>query len=152
MQLTQKETSLLKDLLSQEKLCVQKYQKASSCAHDPQLTQLFNEIVTQEQTHAKTLQQMQDGIAPMMGQQQQKQQPPKPQKSECDEQQKQEDAILCQDLLATEKYVSSSYNTSIFEFRDTGMRDALNHIQKEEQEHGKRIYDYMAVNGMYQTN
>jgi len=29
------------------------------------------------------------------------------------------------------------------------MRDALNHIQKEEQEHGKMLYDYMSVNGMY---
>ena len=32
---------------------------------------------------------------------------------------------------------------------DAGMRDALNHIQKEEQEHGKKLYDYMSQNGMY---
>jgi len=153
MQLTQKETSLLKDLHSQEKLCVQKYQEAAQRAHDPQLTQIFNEIVTEEQNHGKTLQQMQDGIAPMPGQsQQQKPQPPRPQKSQCDTQQRQEDGMLCQDLLATEKYVSGTYNTSLFEFRDTGMRDALNHIQKEEQEHGKRLFDYMMVNGLYQAS
>ena len=62
---------------------------------------------------------------------------------------KQQDAYLCQDLLATEKHVSSVYNTGIFEFKDAGMRDALNHIQKEEQEHGKKLYDYMSQNGMY---
>ena len=27
-------------------------------------------------------------------------------------------------------------------------RDVLNHIQKEEQQHGKQLYDYMAAHGM----
>ena len=36
MQLTQKETDLLKDLKSQEKLCVEKYTKYASQALDPQ--------------------------------------------------------------------------------------------------------------------
>ena len=71
------------------------------------------------------------------------------QPSGCTAQQKQQDAFLCTDLLSNEKYVSSSYDTSIFEFRDSSIRSALNHIQKEEQEHGKMIYDYMAQNGMY---
>ena len=63
--------------------------------------------------------------------------------------QNQDDKILCTDLLSTEKYVSSTYNTAIFEFRDENVRNVLNHIQKEEQEHGKKIYDYMASHGMY---
>ena len=62
---------------------------------------------------------------------------------------KQNDAYLCSDALTTEKYVSSDYNISIFEFTENNIRDVLNHIQKEEQEHGKAIYDYMAQNGMY---
>jgi hypothetical protein len=28
----------------------------------------------------------------------------------------------------------------------------LNAIQKQEQNHGKTLYDYMSVNGMYQVN
>ena len=32
------------------------------------------------------------------------------------------------------------------------VRQTLNHIQKEEQEHGKLLYDYMKVNGMYEAN
>ena len=52
--------------------------------------------------------------------------------------------------LAGEKHVSGLYDTSVFEFRDGQARNVLNHIQKEEQEHGKQLYDYMTVNGMYQ--
>ena len=59
------------------------------------------------------------------------------------------DKLLCQDALSTEKYVSSTYNNSIFEFRDTNIRQVLNHIQKEEQEHGEEIYNYMNKHGMY---
>ena len=59
------------------------------------------------------------------------------------------DKMLCQDSLSTEKYVSSTYNTAIFEFRDTNARQVLNHIQKEEQEHGEQIYNYMNQHGMY---
>ncbi|MDP4118719.1 MAG: spore coat protein [Bacillota bacterium] len=69
--------------------------------------------------------------------------------SNCSAEDKQKDKYLCQDALTTEKHVSSSYNTSIFEFKDTGFRDALNHIQKEEQQHGEQIYNYMSQNGMY---
>ena len=60
-----------------------------------------------------------------------------------------QDEYLCQDLLSTEKHVSSAYNTAIFEFKDAGMRSALNHIQKEEQEHGKKLYDYMSQHNIY---
>ena len=49
----------------------------------------------------------------------------------------------------TEKYVSGTYDTSIFEFRDANIRQALNHIQKEEQQHGEDIFNYMQSKGMY---
>jgi spore coat protein CotF len=64
-------------------------------------------------------------------------------------QSKQKDSYLCTDLLSTEKHVSSVYNTAVFEFKDTNIRNVLNHIQKEEQQHGEQIYNYMAQNGMY---
>lgn len=59
------------------------------------------------------------------------------------------DKDLCSDILMTEKFVSGAYNTAIFEFRDTAIRDALNHIQKEEQQHGESVYKYMESKGMY---
>ena len=55
---------------------------------------------------------------------------------------------MLKDALDTEKHVSSVYDTCIFEFTDAGARSALNHIQKEEQEHGQMLYDYMAAHGM----
>ena len=47
------------------------------------------------------------------------------------------------------KLYDSMYNTAIFEFKDVGIRNVLNHIQKDEQEHGQQIYNYMSQNGMY---
>lgn len=61
------------------------------------------------------------------------------------------DKDLCTDMLMTEKYVSGAYNTAIFEFRDPQVRNILNHIQKEEQQHGEAIFKYMENNGMYQA-
>ena len=149
MQLTQKETMFLKDLENQEKLCVEKYRRYARQAQDPQLIQLFEQLANDEQIHTETLQQMLAGTVPMTSGGQGKPHIPQPQASQCTAEQQQQDKYLCQDVLSMEKYVASAYNTGVFEFRDTGMRDALNHIQKEEQEHGKHIYDYMAVNGMY---
>jgi rubrerythrin len=63
---------------------------------------------------------------------------------------KQTDFDLVHDLLSTEKYVSSTYNTAIFEFNDSNIRQTLNHIQKEEQQHGEILYNYLKQNGAYQ--
>lgn len=61
----------------------------------------------------------------------------------------QNDAALCNDVLMTEKYISGTYDTTIFEFSDHNARQLLNHIQKDEQEHGEGIYNYMNQHGMY---
>ena len=71
------------------------------------------------------------------------------QMSSCSEEQKKSDAFLCKDALAMEKHVSGLYDTSIFEFSSPVLRDTLNHIQKEEQNHGEQLYEYMSKNNMY---
>ena len=151
MILTQKETMLLQDLKTQEQVCIEKYNQYAERANDPKLSQLLRTISSAEQQHLSTLEQMEKGTVPAMGggQKQPFQPPASAPASAVSPQGKQQDAYLCQDLLATEKHVSSVYNTGIFEVKDAGMRDALNHIQKEEQEHGKKLYDYMSQNGMY---
>ena len=53
------------------------------------------------------------------------------------------------DMLSTEKFVSGAYDTAIFECKDIAVRQVLNHIQKEEQEHGESIFKYMQSRGMY---
>lgn len=58
------------------------------------------------------------------------------------------DSLLCNDMLMTEKFVSGTYDTAIFEFKDTAIWQTLNHIQKEEQEHGEGLSQYMHSKGM----
>ena len=67
----------------------------------------------------------------------------------CNEQQKKTDGYLCADALALEKHASSLYDTSIFEFSAPELRNVLNSIQKDEQEHGEMLYSYMSQNNLY---
>ena len=169
IQWTQKEASLLQDLKGQEQLCVEKYNEYAQRAHDPELKNLFTSIGETEVGHLKTLTDMLNGQMPQQqaqgGQQNQQQgqqsqsgqqgaqgqqQVPDPgQRSQPLTPEMQQDAYLCKDLLADEKYVSSSYNTSIFEFSSPQARQILNGIQSAEQMHGEQLYAYMARHGMY---
>ncbi len=149
MTLTPKETSLLNDLKSQEQLCVEKYQKYSCEACAPELKNLFNEIATCEQGHLNTVTQMLSGTVP----------PVKPltgQNNNCcgkvnyaDARSANIDKFLLSDMLATEKHVSSAYDTAVFEFTCPDARKMLNRIQAEEQQHGEKIWAYMSANGFY---
>ena len=155
MQLTQKETSLIKDMTDQEKLCSEKYRKNASAAADPQLAELFNRLASVEDGHLNTLNEIASGSCPApsgKGQSASGAQSGGAQFTAfhtSQTQEKKNDAFLCSDLLAGEKHASHLYDTCIFEFTDDCVRQTLNHIQKEEQEHGKLIYDYMKTNGMY---
>lgn len=149
MQLTQREMDLLKDLQGQEKLCIDKYTKHSQAAMDVQLQNLFSEIGQIEQQHLDTLTQISSGTVPAMGGGAQSKPTFNATYGVSETPDKTNDSYLCTDLLAMEKHASSLYDTCIFEFADDSVRQVLNHIQKEEQEHGKKIYDYMATNSMY---
>lgn len=152
MTLTRKEQSLLKDLQNDEKLCVEKYQQAAQNANDPVLQQMFAAIGAEEQTHYDTVTQMLAGTVPEPKAAPKKQtKPADPQalRSTASRAQQKQDQYLLNDLLATEKYVSRGYDMSIFEFSDEKARQCLNHIQGEEQHHGKQLAAYMQANGMY---
>lgn len=153
IKLTQKEKMLLQDQKSHEEACVQKYQTYANQAQDPQLKQLFNAYATQEQQHLNTINQILNGQVPNTTQQGQQQGQQMNQSSMASSTQgtmyNPADAQLCTDLLMTEKYVSSTYNTTIFECTNTNVRQVLNHIQKEEQQHGEGIFNYMLSKGMY---
>ena len=152
MKLTQKESMLLQDLKTSEEICIEKYGQYAQKAEDQALADLFLTIRTKEEEHLKTINSLMDGTVPMMGGGQQNQQGGQSQPGDGKAAQKSHsktDEYLLKDALDTEKHVSSVYDTCIFEFTDPGARQALNHIQKEEQEHGKLIYDYMQANNMY---
>lgn len=151
--LTQKERKLLEDQKKHEEICIQKYTNYANLAQNPQLKQLFQTNATQEQQHYDSINQILSGQIPNMQQgqtQMQTQSQPNQQQSSLQgTMSSAADAALCQDMLMTEKYVSGTYDTTIFESTDSNVRQVLNHIQKEEQQHGESIFNYMQQNGMY---
>lgn len=172
LNLTEKERLLLEDQKRHEQICVEKYKAYANQAQDPALKQLFNSYSQQEQQHLNSVNQMLNGQVPATSSQQgqqstQSQQSMQSQQSAQNQQSvqnnmqnatssssqgaatSQSDKDLCTDMLMTEKFVSGAYDTTIFEFADPNARQVLNHIQKEEQEHGQGLFQYMQSNGMY---
>ena len=154
--LTQKEKTLLQDQKKNEEICIKKYNDYSNQAQDPQLKQIFNSNAQQEQQHLDTINQIMSGQVPNMNQNQQQQVQQGTQSQSTQGQQSasvgvgsNSDADLCNDILMTEKYVSGAYDTAIFEFSNANLRQTLNHIQKEEQQHGESVFKYMENKGLY---
>lgn len=168
MNFTTKERYLLEDLKSHEEICIQKYDNYANMVSCQELKSILQKTAQQEREHYNTVDQLLKGQMPAMGSQsggqqggsqmqmnqqpgmqmQSQQQPFQPQGST---NYNNSDKDLCTDLLMTEKYVSGTYDTSIFEFKDPQVRNILNHIQKEEQQHGEAIFKYMESKGMYQV-
>ncbi len=151
MNLTQKETTLLGDLKSQEQLCIEKYGKYATEAHDPELKALFEGLKANEQKHLETINQILSGSEVKMPAASPSAESAKLEckMSTCTQEEKQQDGYLCKDALSMEKHVSSVYNTTVFEFSSPILRDTLAHIQKEEQNHGERLYNYLSCNSLY---
>ena len=150
MTLTTKETDLLKDMKGQEQLCITKYEAYAERARAEELGGMFRALADVERTHLQTVNELLSGKVPSMsGGSSGMSGVSVPQAAYPDTETKKADAFLCADMLTTEKHVSSLYNTGIFEFSDPQARQALNHIQTEEQQHGLKIYEYMNKNGMY---
>lgn len=174
MQLSQKEKTLLKDQQSMEEVCVEKYNKYAQQTQCAELKQLFTNLANQEQNHYNTVTQLLQGGQPNIsqGNQMPQQQATNAMQQSGMSQQgggqsdggsqsadgnpsnasgNKDDKFLCSDLLATEKFVSGTYDTAVFEAVNPAVRQALQHIQKEEQQHGEQIFNYMHSHGMYQV-
>lgn len=152
--LSQKERLLLEDQRSHEQACIVKYSNYANQATDSQLKAIFNANLQSERTHLDSINQLLSGNVPQMnqqGSQQNNNQSQNQNQSMTSGVHNLSDCDMCTDILMTEKYVSGAYNTAIFEFRDTGVRDVLNHIQKEEQKHGESVFKYMESKGMYKV-
>ncbi len=151
MTLTQKERVGLKDALHDEHLCIQKYNGYAQKVQDPQLKQMFVQHAAQEQQHADTLQQILSNQQPAQSQsgqaQGQGQQPN--QANTYLNPSTEADMQLCTDLLMTENHVSGSYDNIVFATANPGIRQAVQHIQQEEQQHGADLINYMAQQGQF---
>ena len=156
--LSTKEQFLLQDQKSHEEQCILKYDNYANLAVDSQLKTIFRNNAQKEREHLQTINQLLNGQVPSMaGQSSANSQ------QQYGQEQTQQEAIdnsgvlgfkasdkdMCIDMLNTEKYVSSTYDTTIFECKSAQVRDVLNHIQKEEQKHGEAIFSYMQSKGMY---
>lgn len=162
--LSTKERYLLEDEKTHEEQCILKYDNYANLACDAQLKAVFRANGQKEREHLDTINQLLQGKVPSMagqgqntqvGNQNQGNQPQQvtSQQNTVDNSAsasiKMSDKDMCIDMLSTEKYVSGTYDTAIFEFSNAQVRDVLNHIQKEEQKHGEAIFAYMQSKGMY---
>lgn len=151
MALNQKEESLIKDLQEQEKLCIQKYTRYAEMANDQELKDLFNTLRENEISHYEALEALKsnDTTVPTIKHLKAAEYCPKGTHSQsCHSRSKEDDAFLCTDSIAIEKYVSTSYNENLFQFSSSAVRETLNQIQTDEQNHGEMIYKYKTANGM----
>jgi len=53
------------------------------------------------------------------------------------------------DSIMTEKYVSDAYNNAIIESVNQNIKQALQHIQQEEQDHAQLFFEAMHQRGWY---
>lgn len=151
MILTEKETSILKDLQTQEKVCMEHYNLCANTARDGGLKDLFSQIARDEQEHYQSLGKVLNGevpSAPPAASKADSYHPVAAYDSTSSQGDKQHDALLCSDSIGNEKMVSADYNSSLFQFGSGEIRKLLNHIQTEEQEHAEMIYKYKQQNGM----
>lgn len=150
MILKEKERSVIEDLQTQEKSCVEKYGKYAEQARDPEL-KIFSGIssrknrsimslcqwffpevclnVTVMTDQAKTISQKQS-IQPWVHRKINNTMP------------------FLQRIVSVQKLVSGTYNDDVFAFGDSGVRKLLADIQIEEQNHAEMLYKYKTVNGM----
>ncbi len=151
MILREKEKTAIQDLQTQEETCIKKYGKYSDEAKDPVLKDLFKNLQQKEQQHYDSLQQVLDGQVPSCNCNDSdgaNYDPKATYNSMTDSDDKKSDNFLVTDCIATEKLVSSEYNTDVFLFANAALRKLLADIQIEEQNHALMLYKYKTANGM----
>lgn len=152
MALTNKEQAYVEDNLNAEYLCIRKYEQYASLASDQQLKQMFTDLASKEHEHADTLKGMLSGSNITPQNIFESYTSPTGDQSNIQSSLGITDAQLLNDALATEKHVSSTYNTSVLESVDPNIRQQFQHIQKEEQEHAETLFNAMHSRGWYEVN
>lgn len=151
MVLTEKETTAIEDLKTQEMSCITKYTKYSGEAKDQVLQDLFTELAGYEQKHYDTLDQVLTGKVPECDCNDSKgldYEPKATYDALTNSADKKHDCFLATDCIGTEKLVSGEYNSDVFIFGDGKIRKLLADIQIEEQNHAEMLWKYKTVNGM----
>ena len=142
MILKEKEKTVIQDLQTQEKSCIEKYGKYAQQARDPELKSLFQTLQKKEQEHYDSLSQVLSGTVPQVNcndSDGRDYQPKAAYTSVMSSEDKEHDAFLATDCIGTEKLISGEYNSDVFAFEDSGVRKLLADIQVEEQNHAESL-------------
>ena len=142
MILKEKERTVIQDLQTQEKSCIEKYGKYAQQARDPELKSLFQTLQKKELSGTVPQVNCNDSDG-------RDYQPKAAYTSVMSSEDKEHDAFLATDCIGTEKLISGEYNSDVFAFEDSGVRKLLADIQVEEQNHAEMLYKYKTVNGMF---
>ena len=151
MILTEKETTAIKDLQTQEQSCIEKYRRYGSQAKDTVLQNLFQNLEKEEQEHYQSLGKVLSGSVPSCNCNDSSGRNYNPQATYSaltENEDKKNDCFLATDCIGTEKMVSSEYNSNVSKFSEPQLRKLLADIQIEEQNHAEMLYKYKTVNGM----
>ena len=151
MILKEKERTAIEDLRTQEQTCINKYANYAKQAKDPELKKLFETLSAKEQQHYDTLGQVLEGNVPDCDCNDRdglNYNPTATYDAMTNSEDKKADCLLATDCIATEKLVSSEYNTDVFIFGNSKLRKLLADIQIEEQNHAEMLWKYKTANGM----
>ena len=151
MILKEKEKTVIQDLQTQEKSCVEKYGRYAEQAKDPELKNLFQTIQKEEQKHYDTLGEVLSGTVPSCDcncKAGADYQPKATYTGMTDTEDKKNDCFLATDCIGAEKLASGEYNTNVFNFSEPAVRKLLADIQIEEQNYAEMLYKYKTVNSM----
>ena len=151
MVLKEKERTVIEDLQTQEKCCVEKYTMYAAQAKDPELKKLFETLKDKEQEHYDSLTQVLSGTVPECNcndSDGREYEPKATYTSMSESEDKKNDCFLATDCIGTEKLVSSEYNMDVFVCGEPSVRKLLADIQIEEQNHAEMLYKYKTVNSM----
>ena len=153
--LTEKEKFILKDLKSQEKLCIQKYAFYEEMAYDPELSDLFAQLRESEEKHLYSLNEVLNGNvmdADVNDYSAANYMPNSNYHQGGNKAEKDHDSFLATDAITMEKYVSGAYNFDLFQFANNKLRKLLADIEVEEQNHAEMLYKYKKANQMLEQN
>ncbi len=140
---------MITELQTQEQLCVRKYEFYAEQAKDPELKSLFTTIGGHEQGHLDMLNSLKGGVIPTVKNKKPQAVTYQPKASgKVAAADKEFDKFLCTDIIATEKYVATTYNNDLFYFVTPEVRNVLNAIMTDEQNHAEMIWKYKVANKM----
>lgn len=149
--LNEYEQNEIKELAKEEKTCMEKYHRYQEQAKDTELKNLFAELEKKERKHYESLQDVLRGKVSKVDcndRSGQSYRPVATYKNGENSEDKNADCFLAVDAIGTEKMISGDYNTGIFAFSQSEVRNLLADIQIEEQNHAEMLYKYRMVNGM----